>query len=366
MSDWGNYRRFVGFYWTLPVKAVGFTKLSRDVEAAARASKTIAYQRARIRAYVAEQNGTLVGEITYLEPDDRPSSAIEPEITRALKLAQKESAQLLYVAFAEHCGWRDHKFLQQQTSLAPVSCLGLPPDPIHLEDLGAFDPIAHFRASRRILDGRGTEADRRLLLETQVRALLDLDVPDAIASPAVGARRLNDVGVRTLRGNAWTADNLRQFLKAMRSVSPSPKPRRVAIVGSRGYPSPTPIEAFVARLPKDTIIVSGGARGVDSWAETAVGAAGLATRVHRADWDGLGRKAGPLRNAAIVADCDEVVAFWDGRSRGTLNTAIQAVRASLPVQVFDAKGDPVPIQSVMQVAERQGVVAAIERAHHSR
>ena len=41
--------RFVGFYWTLPMPHVGFTKLPRDAEAAAEASQTIRYQRERVR-----------------------------------------------------------------------------------------------------------------------------------------------------------------------------------------------------------------------------------------------------------------------------------------------------------------------------
>jgi hypothetical protein len=51
-------QRFVGFYWTLPIPAVGFTSLPKDVGAAAAASKTIRYQRERIRRWVADQKGS--------------------------------------------------------------------------------------------------------------------------------------------------------------------------------------------------------------------------------------------------------------------------------------------------------------------
>ncbi len=44
---------------------------------------------------------------------------------------------------------------------------------------------------------------------------------------------------------------------------------RIAIVGSRGLPRPDLIEAFVASLPAGTVVVSGGARGVDTVAEQA-------------------------------------------------------------------------------------------------
>lgn len=56
-------------------------------------------------------------------------------------------------------------------------------------------------------------------------------------------------------------------------------------------------------------------------------ARGLELMVFPADWDRYERKAGPLRSAEIVAAANRVVAFWNGRSRGTLNTGMQAVRA---------------------------------------
>lgn len=55
--------------------------------------------------------------------------------------------------------------------------------------------------------------------------------------------------------------------------------------------------------------------------------------VHKADWDKHGKAAGPIRNSLIVADCDEVIAFWDGVSRGTLDTIRKATKAGKPVRI---------------------------------
>lgn len=141
-------------------------------------------------------------------------------------------------------------------------------------------------------------------------------------------------------------------------------PDRIAIVGSRAYPRPSVVETFVAGLPAGAVVVSGGAPGVDSIAEHAARQRGLKVMVFRADWERLGRKAGPLRNAEIVARADRVAAFWDGRSRGTLNTIVQAVRAGKPVEVFDREGSPVPIEEALRAAEERGVVAAIAAAEN--
>lgn len=98
---------------------------------------------------------------------------------------------------------------------------------------------------------------------------------------------------------------------------------RVAVVGSRGYPNEGLVRAFVrtlaARDPK-TVIISGGARGVDTWAADEARKAGLDVEEYLADWDRLGRTAGFARNTTIVEQSDVVVAFHDGRSRGTLDT----------------------------------------------
>src|SRR6266702_3977823 len=44
---------------------------------------------------------------------------------------------------------------------------------------------------------------------------------------------------------------------------------RVAIVGSREYPDLPSVQVFVRSLPLDTVVVSGGARGVDTAAKWA-------------------------------------------------------------------------------------------------
>ena len=92
---------------------------------------------------------------------------------------------------------------------------------------------------------------------------------------------------------------------------------KVAIVGSRDYPDPEAVRTYVRSLPKDTTVISGGARGVDSWAVEEAIKAGLETEVFPADWKLYGKSAGYRRNSQIVAAADKVIAFWDGKSRGT-------------------------------------------------
>lgn len=84
--------------------------------------------------------------------------------------------------------------------------------------------------------------------------------------------------------------------------------------------------------------------------------------VFQAYWERHRRAAGPIRNAQIVEAAEEVVAFWNGSSRGTLNTIVQAVRKGLAVRVIGPDGQDVPLSEALSMAEQNGVTAAIDAA----
>lgn len=137
---------------------------------------------------------------------------------------------------------------------------------------------------------------------------------------------------------------------------------RIAIVGSVNYPRPGLVQGYVAALPPGSVVVSGGARGVDTFAEVAAKARGLDTLIFHADWERLGRRAGPIRNERIIAHADRLVAFWNGSSRGTLNSLVLANRASLPIEIYGADGETVALAQALEVAEERGVCASIAAA----
>jgi hypothetical protein len=138
--------------------------------------------------------------------------------------------------------------------------------------------------------------------------------------------------------------------------------RRIGIVGSRHFPSREVVQLFLKSLPRDTVIVSGGAEGVDRWSVEIGESLGMKTLVFQADWQRHGRKAGPIRNVEIVSNIDELVAFWDGESRGTLNTIVLATGAGLPMRIFDQAGNILPKEGVLEQANLRGVIAGIKRA----
>ena len=105
----------------------------------------------------------------------------------------------------------------------------------------------------------------------------------------------------------------------------------VAIVGSRDYSNKQHILEFILTLPSGTTIVSGGARGVDTWAEQYAIEYGYPTITYPAQWKlangSVDRGAGFKRNKDIITNATHVVAFWDGKSHGTLNSIQLALKS---------------------------------------
>jgi hypothetical protein len=132
---------------------------------------------------------------------------------------------------------------------------------------------------------------------------------------------------------------------------------RVAVIGSRGYAEPGKVELFVYSLPKDWVVVSGGAPGPDSWAVAVARARGM-TYIEHLPNDALYpyRVARLERNKLIVADADVMVGFWDGTSTGTLHAAKLAVAARKPLKLVRPQDPtPTPLQLFCLVGYAQGV-----------
>jgi len=93
----------------------------------------------------------------------------------------------------------------------------------------------------------------------------------------------------------------------------------VGVVGSRGF---NDYELMIRELDKLPItkIVSGGAKGADSLAIYYAILRELPFKIYPPNWDLHGRSAGYKRNVEIVDNSDEIVAFWDGKSKGTKST----------------------------------------------
>ena len=90
---------------------------------------------------------------------------------------------------------------------------------------------------------------------------------------------------------------------------------KVAVVGSRSIFAPD-ISMYISDGDE---IVSGGAVGVDSCAAEYAKKNGLKLTVFLPQYERYGRAAPMARNKKIVDYADKIIAFWDGKSKGTLS-----------------------------------------------
>lgn len=84
---------------------------------------------------------------------------------------------------------------------------------------------------------------------------------------------------------------------------------------------------------EDIVIVSGHASGADSLGERYAQDRGFQLETYPADWQAHGRAAGPIRNAKMASVAHALIAFWDGKSRGTKNMIDTAKKHNLHVAV---------------------------------
>lgn len=53
-----------------------------------------------------------------------------------------------------------------------------------------------------------------------------------------------------------------------------------------------------------------------------------------AEWDLHGEAAGPIRNRQMAQYADELLALWDGKSRGTKNMIDEMLKAGKPIHIY--------------------------------
>ena len=100
---------------------------------------------------------------------------------------------------------------------------------------------------------------------------------------------------------------------------------KIAIIGSRDFDNIELFDFSISRIFEtyeisNPEIVSGGAKGADSFAKALAVKNNLPYKEFLPDWKAYGKSAGPKRNKQIVEYSDLIIAFWDGKSKGTLSS----------------------------------------------
>jgi hypothetical protein len=113
---------------------------------------------------------------------------------------------------------------------------------------------------------------------------------------------------------------------------------RVLVGGSR-RPTPEMVTAcrrYVAALPRpESVVVAGGAGGIDTVAEQTAKLFSIPVEVFPPDYERYPPQVAPLRrNQAMALVCHRAVFFWDGVSTGTWHAMKEVRKRGKPLEVF--------------------------------
>jgi hypothetical protein len=109
---------------------------------------------------------------------------------------------------------------------------------------------------------------------------------------------------------------------------------KVLVSGARNWPDELAHLVFdkLCKLPRNTIIISGAAKGVDTLAEEFADDVGLEKDIFPANWDKHGKAAGPIRNQQMLEHGpDLVLCFFKNfeKSKGTKDMYQRAKKAGV-------------------------------------
>lgn len=142
---------------------------------------------------------------------------------------------------------------------------------------------------------------------------------------------------------------MRMGLKLQKQDGGIMKELRVVIAGSRDFDDLPKLISSCANILSDIInrrndldkirVVSGTAKGADQLGEQYAKIAGYEVTKFYPDWNGLGKKAGYVRNTEMAkyavanGNYGVLIAFWDGKSKGTKHMIDLAKKNNLEVYI---------------------------------
>ena len=118
--------------------------------------------------------------------------------------------------------------------------------------------------------------------------------------------------------------------------------KKFAVIGSRTINNYYIVYSYLKQyLPKDAIIVTGGAQGVDMLAEVYAEMNGHPCEVYEAKWDIFGKSAGMRRNVDMARNSTHCFAFWDGKSPGTKHCIEEMKKRNVKTIIIDVTDEDI-------------------------
>jgi hypothetical protein len=109
---------------------------------------------------------------------------------------------------------------------------------------------------------------------------------------------------------------------------------KLAIIGSRNFNDYVFFKQELDKTHGISMIISGAATGTDFLAKKYALELNLPIQELPADYKTFGRKAPHIRNDQIIKLCDKLIAFWDGKSKGTQSVIKKAEKKGKLLDIF--------------------------------
>jgi hypothetical protein len=108
--------------------------------------------------------------------------------------------------------------------------------------------------------------------------------------------------------------------------------------GSRTWYNIELIQETLIKYSNDSLVIHGNAAGADQLSGAVAKQLGMKVKVYPADWKTYGRVAGLMRNIQMLDEEEPnlVIAFWDGRSKGTTHTIREANERMIDTLIIKA------------------------------
>lgn len=112
---------------------------------------------------------------------------------------------------------------------------------------------------------------------------------------------------------------------------------KLIVAGSRTIKKTKEIEDKILEyFTRTEKLVTGGCRGPDAIAIDLAKRERIPILVLLPSWRQFGPSAGPIRNAQMADYGDELLAFWDGKSKGTKNMIECMKQRKKPVTIVES------------------------------
>lgn len=200
--------------------------------------------------------------------------------------------------------------------------------------------------TRALINSAPTPAEakkigRKLMLrpgwESMKQAVMQEILLDKFSRNAILKQKLLATGDQQLIEGNWWGDKiwgvclktnqgqnlLGKTLMIVRDLLSDEKPIKLIIAGGRDFNDETLMRERLDELVNQGIIgptvelICGMAKGADNLGRKIFEANNLPIHKFVPDWDGLGKRAGFVRNAEMGDFADMALIFWDGQSKGT-------------------------------------------------